>query len=349
MAAGLAGLRKATAPPGWAGYAHDFGDAAEFRPLVQRLDVLFGDGIALAEVRALALDAKADLARRQAALETLIAADPPDLRAVCEKLLKVRFLNAVAARGLARFDDPAAGKAVVNEFNSFHPTDRPAVIEALASRPAFAAALLDAVAVGTIPRGDLSAAQVRQIRAFGRPDLTKKLAAAWGEFRDSPKDKADLIAKLKAELTPARLATGDKAQGRAVFAKTCASCHRLFGTGAEIGPDLTGAGRKDLDYLLTNVVDPSAVVSKDFQVTALALRDGRVVTGIVAAETEQKVTVQTATARVMIPKTDVESREPSTQSLMPDGLLQPLTADQVRDLIAYLMADAQVDLPPGEK
>jgi putative membrane-bound dehydrogenase-like protein len=349
MAAGLAGLRKATAPPGWAGYAQDFADAAAWRPVVQRLDVVFGDGIALAEVRAQALDAQADLSRRKAALETLVAADPPDLRVVCEKLLKVRFLNAVAARGLARFDDPAAGKAVVLAFKSFHPTDRPAVIEVLASRPAFAAALLDAVAAGAVPRADVSAAQARQIRAFGRPDLTKKLAATWGEFRDSPKDKADLIARLKADLTPARLTAGDKSHGRAVFAKTCATCHRLFGTGAEIGPDLTGAGRKDLDYLLTNVVDPSAVVSKDFQVTALALRDGRVVTGIVTAETEQTVTVQTATARVTIPKTDVEGREPSTQSLMPDGLLQPLTADQVRDLIAYLMADAQVDLPPSAK
>jgi mono/diheme cytochrome c family protein len=88
--------------------------------------------------------------------------------------------------------------------------------------------------------------------------------------RDSPKDKADLIMSLRKDLTPARLAAADKSRGRAVFAKTCATCHRLFGAGGQVGPDLTGAGRKDLDYLLSNIVDPSAVVTKDFQLTVLA-------------------------------------------------------------------------------
>jgi putative heme-binding domain-containing protein len=130
-----------------------------------------------------------------------------------------------------------------------------------------------------------------------------------------------------------------------LFAKTCATCHRLFGTGEEIGPDLTGSGRKDLDYLLSNVVDPSAVVNPDYQVTILALADGRVVNGIVLTETERKVTLQTDQTRLTIPRDEIVERKRSSQSLMPDGLLQPFTADQVRDLISYLMADAQVDLP----
>jgi putative heme-binding domain-containing protein len=351
MTAGLAGVRKAAPPPAWQAYAKEFTgpDADRIRSQVRGLDVVFGDGRALEEVRRLALDGQADLRVRKAALQTLIEAQPADLRAVCENLLKVRFLNTLALKGLVRFDDPAVGKLIARSYKTFHPTERAAVVEALASRPGFAGELLELIAAGTVPRSELSAFQARQIRGFDKPGLTKRLAEVWGELRDSPKDKADLIAKLKADLTPARLAAADKSRGRAVFAQACATCHRLFGAGAEVGPDLTGAGRKDLDYLLSNIVDPSAVVTKDFQLTVLALADGRVVNGIVTAETDKALTVQTAQERVVVPKEDVAERSRSAQSLMPDGLLQSLSPEQVRDLIAYLMAEAQVALPPDVK
>ena len=344
MTAGFAGVRKASPPPAWKSYPKQFADPATVS-MVQGLDVVFGDGRALDEVRKVALNDNADLNVRKAALATLIDAGPPDLREVCERLLKTRFLNVVALRGLTRSDDPEVAKRVAAGYRQFHPSERGAVIEALASRPAFAAELLNLLAAGTVQRSDVSAFQARQIRSFNDPKLTKKLAEVWGEFRDSPKDKADLIAKLKAELTPVQLAAADKSQGRAVFAKTCATCHRLFGEGAEVGPDLTGAGRKDMDYLLSNVIDPSAVVTKDFQMTVFALVDGRVVNGIAVAETPAAVTVQTDKERVVLAKGDIEKRTQSPLSLMPDGLLQPLPTDQVRNLIAYLMSDSQGKLP----
>lgn len=350
-AAGFAGVRKAAPPSAWKAFPKEFAgpDAADLRAMVQGLDVLFGDGRALDEVRKIALDGKAELTARKAALRTLIEANPPDLRPVCETLLKTRFLNAVALDGLTRFDDPAVGKLIAANYWSFHAGERPAMIAALASRPAFAPELLNLIAKGTVARADLSAFQARQIRSFDKPELTKRLSEVWGELRDSPKDKADLIAKLKGDLAPEKLKAADKSRGRAVYAQACASCHRLFGTGGEIGPDLTGAGRKDLDYLLSNVVDPSAVVNKDFQMTVFALADGRVVNGIVVNRTPQAVTVQTDKEKVAIPKDDIEKETPSPLSLMPDGLLQPFGPDQVRDLVAYLTADAQVDLPAEKK
>jgi putative membrane-bound dehydrogenase-like protein len=351
MTVGLAGLRKASAPPSWKTYPKEFtgADAAALRVSVQGLDAVFGDGRALDEVRRLALDDKAELRLRKTALETLIDARPPDLREVCEKLLEVRFLNTVALQGLTRFDDPAIARHLVKNYRRFHQTERPALVEALASRPAFAGELLDAVGGGAIPREAISAFQARQIRSFNKPELTAKLLKVWGELRDSPKDKTEQIAKLKSDLTASRLTSADRARGRAVFAKTCATCHRLFGTGEEVGPDLTGAQRKDIDYLLTNIVDPSAVVAKDFQMTILGMADGRVINGIVVAETERALTLRTAQAKVVIAKEDVEDRKLSPLSLMPDGLLQALSEQQVRDLIAYLMTDKQVDLPAGDK
>jgi len=101
----------------------------------------------------------------------------------------------------------------------------------------------------------------------------------------------------------------------------------------------------NLDYVLSNVVDPGAVVTKDFLVTRFLLGDGRVVAGIVAAENEATVTVQTAQDRQTIPRGDIESRVASRASLMPDGLLSKLADGDVRDLVAYLMSADQVPLP----
>jgi putative membrane-bound dehydrogenase-like protein len=347
MTAGLAGVRKAKSPASWAAYPKQFAgpDAGRAQSLARGIDVVFGDGRALGEVRRLALDDKAELSIRKAALTSLIESGPPDLGSVCEGLLKVRFLNTVALQGLIRSADPAVGKRIAASYRTFHPSERAAVVEALASRPEFAAELLDRMAAGEIPRTDLSASQARQIRGMGRPELQRRLGEVWGELRDSPRDKAELMARLTSELTTARVATEDLGRGRAVFIKACSSCHRLFGSGAEIGPDLTGAGRKDLSYLLSNIVDPGAVVSKDFQMTVLGLADGRVVSGIVTSENDASIAIQTAQAKLAIPRSDVQDRRQSTDSLMPEGLLQTLTPRQVRDLIAYLMSDAQVDLP----
>ena len=86
----------------------------------------------------------------------------------------------------------------------------------------------------------------------------------------------------------------DLTLGRAVFAKTCQQCHTLFGAGGKVGPDLTGSNRADLDYVLSNVLDPSALIGKDYLAHVVATTDGRVLTGIVRAEDKDAITLVTA-------------------------------------------------------
>jgi putative membrane-bound dehydrogenase-like protein len=341
MKAGFAGSAKAAMPAAWKQFNKEFKDAS-LVSTAKALDVLFGDGRALDDVRKIALDNDADLNQRKAALSALISANPPDLRKVCEQLVKVRFLNVVAVKGLTTFNDIEVGKVIANQYGSFHPSERSHAVEALVSRPVFAAELLDAIGKGRIARGDVSASQARQIRGYNDTALTQKLNAVWGEFRDSPKDKQEFMAKWKADFLGEGLKAADASAGKVLFTKHCASCHKLFGNGGEIGPDLTGAGRHDLDYLLGNIVDPSAVVTKDFQMTAFTLADGRTVNGIATVETDRVVTVQTATEKVTIAKSDIENRKASTLSLMPDGLIQPLSPKETRDLFKYLQATSQV-------
>lgn len=315
------------------------------------MGTLFGDGRALDEIKKIVRDGKTDLGVRKASLKTLIDARPPDLRLLCESVLDAGELNGVAARGLALFDDPAIGRRLAQTYRRFHPLDRPAVLEVLVSRPTFARELLDNIGTGNrqVPREDISAVLARQILNLKNEELSAKLTRVWGELRDSPAEKKQLIARLRTQYQPAALTKADLPQGRVVYQKVCAQCHTLYGEGGKIGPDLTGSQRNNLEYLLENMIDPSSVVSADYRMTMLTLRDGRQVSGILAAENDRTLSLKTATETLNVEKKNIEERFPSTQSMMPDNLLQPLSEAQVRDLIAYLMYPTQVPLAKESK
>jgi putative heme-binding domain-containing protein len=134
-----------------------------------------------------------------------------------------------------------------------------------------------------------------------------------------------------------------------VFNTACAACHTLHGEGGKVGPDLTGGGRDNIDYLLENIVDPSAVVSTDFRMSVVDLKDGRVLNGLIAAKTERTLTIKTMTETLTVDRGDVGEIRESTLSLMPEGLLESLPPQQARDLIAYLMHRTQVPLPVAGK
>eukprot|EP00456_Euglypha_rotunda_P060451 TRINITY_DN505_c0_g1_i2.p1 TRINITY_DN505_c0_g1~~TRINITY_DN505_c0_g1_i2.p1 ORF type:complete len:1048 (+),score=262.70 TRINITY_DN505_c0_g1_i2:9147-12290(+) len=347
LSEGLAGRHKVKAPANWPAIQRKVADMGDpkLHEKVRDLSVLFGDGRALDEVQRIALDGKADLTARRAALQTLIDNRAPDRRKVCEQLLSVRYLNTTAIRGLTEFDDASIGTKLANSYRSFFPVDRLAVIDALVTRPVFAEALLDQIAAGKIPKGDLSVLNARQILSFGNPKLTARLTEVWGELRESSADRQQLFSKWKAQLTPEVLAQAQKSRGREVFNKVCASCHRLYGHGGQIGPDLTGSGRQNLDYVLINLIDPSAAVGADYRMAVVVLEDGRVLNGIIASKTDKVLTLQTAKERLTLELSDIDEIQMSSQSLMPDGLLQPLTEEQTRDLVAYLMSPTQVPLP----
>src|SRR5262249_46083883 len=151
------------------------------------------------------------------------------------------------------------------------------------------------------------------------------------------KEKTEQIARYQKLLTPEKLKAANLPRGRALFNQVCASCHVLYGEGQAIGPNLTGSNRDNLDYLLENIIDPSAVVAADFKMSVVTLKNGRVLTGVVVEPTERTLAVQTQTERIKLDRDEVDNIRPTAQSLMPDGLFAALSEEQVRDLIAYLM------------
>jgi putative membrane-bound dehydrogenase-like protein len=351
LTAGLAGWRRAPRPASWdqimaAAAALPAGDAGDrSRRLADELAVVFGDGRAVAAVRALAVDATAPPEARLDAVATLIDARPPDLREVCTQLLADPATQAAAARGLALFDDPVVAALLVDASRKARGAGREAILTVLASRRSFAAALLDALDQGRLTAGDLPAGVVRQLHALGDADLSRRLTAAWGQLRESSAERRTRIEQLATVVNSQAAGAADLVAGRRLFEKTCASCHRLYGAGGQLAPDLTGSGRHDLGYLLENIVDPSAVVNRDWRLSIVSLSDGRVLTGVVVAQNERSVTLQGLAERQTIPADEIDEIKPTDRSPMPDGLLDQLTEPQIRDLIAYLRHPVQVPLP----
>lgn len=340
------GWRKAPKPEAWDAFAKSITQSNATKT-IRELSSLFGDGRALDEIKAIALDDKADLTTRQAALKTLIDARPANLRELCESLLEVRGLNTTAVRGLALFDDPAIGQKLAKTYRKFASTERPAVLDTLVSRPAFAAVLLDNVGDqgAKIARTDITAFHARQIRAFNNEALTQQLTEVWGELRESATDKKELIEKLKKQLDGPTLAKANLSTGRVLFTAVCSACHQMYGEGGKVGPDLTGSGRANIDYLLENIADPSGVVSADYRMSILTLKDGRILSGVIARQDARTLTLRLLTEETTIEKTEISKQEASPMSMMPEGLLLAFPPEQVRDLIAYLMHPSQVPLP----
>ena len=305
---------------------------------VKAVAAVGGDG-SLQRIRALLLDAQVDIETRRAALEGLALRRPPTLSGDLQQLIQQETMIRPALRAGKVVADAGLVKLVLARYPVFTPQQRVAAVDLLISRPFSARLLLQAVERQRVAVADLSAQQARQIVALGDAALAKRLSGIWGNVRPSPAERVRQIRHWQRELDPSRNSLPDLQRGRAVFRQVCANCHKLFGEGRSVGPELTGSNRRNLGYLLSNVIDPSAAVAADFRLAVVVTRDGRVVSGAISQRSATGITIETANETVRIAAGNVDEVKVSEKSMMPDGLLEKLGDNQVRDLFAWLMSD----------
>jgi putative heme-binding domain-containing protein len=327
--------------------------SSRIRDDAQTLAVIFGDRQVLPEIRAVLADRSADLARREWALDNLVRVKDPEVVPVLHALLDDAKVRRKVIAGLGRFDDPQTAPLLVARFGDLDGEERQAAINSLTSRATYAKAFLTAVVGKQIAKDVLDSATTRrQIQALADAEIEALMTKAWGRSQPTSEDSLAAIARYKARLTPAVLEQADRTAGRAVYAKTCMVCHKLFGEGGSIGPDITGSNRADLDYILTNIIDPNAEVAKEYMLTMVETRDGGFFGGIVVEENEATIRLLTATGEIeQIARRNVavgDNGKPAITvqpvSMMPVGQLLALQSDEVRDLIAYLGSEAQVPM-----
>ena len=343
MSDALRGLRQAKAPAKWGSVSRQLGQgpAADIRALARGLSVVFGDGRAAEELKSVALNTTLDFESRRQAIATLVDVRTPGTGKMLEQLLPNRDLGPAAVRGLVALGDPKTPQILLAEYGNVHYSVRSSVVEALASRRDFAGQLLDAVQSGQVKRETVTPFLLRQIQLLSDDQLNSRIEALWPELRLIATDKLQVIANYREQLAADRLSQADLGKGRKLFEKSCGKCHKLFGQGGAIGPELTGAQRTNLNYLLENIVDPSATLAANYRMSIVLLDDGRAVNGVIGQQTAKTISVQTPTEKLILDRKTIDEIRPSQLSLMPDGLLNVLQQEQVRDLIGYLMSAAQ--------
>ncbi|MBI2950315.1 MAG: c-type cytochrome [Verrucomicrobia bacterium] len=343
----LNGRRAVAMPRAWRPaaaqlYRHPDPDVQE---TALRLALVFGDIDAATQLQRRASDTQQTAMTRQKALQALVQAKIPGLVSLLQPLVADPSMRTVAIRGLAAFDDPATPEVILRQYSAFSFEEKADAISTLASRAGYAVALLEAAKRGAVPVRDISPFTARQLQALKDPRIRPLLETVLGEVRSVSRDKAAQIARYKQMLTSAALKTANRSDGRALFDRTCAACHTLFDSGGKLAPELTGSQRSNLDYILENVVDPNAIVSSLYRATYFETADDRLISGIVLRENESTVSIQTQTGTLTLPRNEITSRHESALSMMPEGLLDSLSPQEVIDLVAYLQSPSQVPLP----
>jgi putative membrane-bound dehydrogenase-like protein len=293
----------------------------------------FGDTEAAKKSLATLKDKNEPAPQRKKALQTLARQQRADLIGILPDLLKDKDLKIDAIRAIAEFENQELGTLLLEQYNSFNSAERHEVVQTLSSRPRYGWMLTQAIAKGSIPRKDIPAYAARQLRRV----VGSGFVEVWGPIDEVPAHENEAYAKYRALLTDKAVSLADPVKGRVLFRQTCGGCHKMYGEGGTLGPDITGSNRANVDYLLVNVLNPSEEVQDDYKMVTITTRDGRTYSGNIIAENDRQVTMRmVGQDAVVINKSTIQSKEVSEVSMMPPGLFDTLSDKEVLDLVAYL-------------
>ncbi|MEI6236122.1 MAG: PVC-type heme-binding CxxCH protein [Planctomycetota bacterium] len=337
----LKGQRDLKAPFSWKALISKLAASsnADVRKLALKLAFMFGDASAQEKCLALAADTKVPLKEREDAIELLVQSHSEKAAPLLLDLLKEPDLRVTAIRGLAVFDDPKTSAAILAIYQQLSLAEKSEALTTLGARPANARALLEALKNKTVAKEDLNAFTIRYLENANVPELNAWLKANWGGVKQTSETLKASIAKYTKLIKDAGPQAADAKRGHEVFKKTCYTCHTLFGEGGKVGPDLTGSGRANLDYLMLNVVDPNALVANEFMVNIVKTKDGRMLSGLIRNDREKTFDLITPNEILTLSKSDVTSKKRIETSMMPEGILDTLKEQDVIDLAAYLRGD----------
>jgi putative membrane-bound dehydrogenase-like protein len=279
------------------------------------------DATIAARVRALQLLAHAEFATGKPAFEA--ALDPRQPQEV--QLAAVRALRATAHAG--------APGVLLASWAAYTPAVRGEVLATLSGRPAWAAALLDAVEKGTVARSQIDSVRQSVLKNHRDPKVRDRAAKLFAAATSDARQKA--IDRYK----PAAEKLGDVAKGREVFRRECASCHVSGSIGVNVGPSIASIGTKTASELLVSILDPNREVDPRYLNYVLTLSDDRTTSGIIAAESPTAITLRRADGQgETVLRSQIAELRSTKLSLMPEGLEEKITAAEMTDLLAFLMA-----------
>jgi putative heme-binding domain-containing protein len=244
---------------------------------------------------------------------------------------------------LGRSEIPEIASVVLICYRRLEPELQSKAIELLTQRVPWSKQLLKEIANKKIPPGALNVNHVRKLLASKDADIIKQVKEQWGTLREERNpEREKVVADMKKLLAGKK---GDPMAGQVVFKNVCAQCHKIYGEGQDVGPDITSNGRASYDQLLSNVFDPSLVIGAAYQATTVTTTKGRVLTGILVEDNNQRVVLKEQGGKLeTIPRSEIEEMNVSKVSLMPEGIEKQLKEQEIIDLFAFLT----LDKPPSD-
>ncbi|MEX2142170.1 MAG: c-type cytochrome [Pirellulales bacterium] len=307
------------------------------------LSAAWKDDKALVTVRGILGSIKYDDAQRLKALQALVAAGDKSLdQKVAEMLADAKHnsadFRAGALTALGRSDSPQVAETVLAAYPKLEPDLQPKAIELLTQRPLWAKTLLAAIGRNELPTTVLNATQVARLQASRDEELVKLVKSKWGTVRtERNPNREKVIAELRDHI---RRTPGDPFRGEQVFKTLCAQCHKIYGEGHEVGPDLTGNGRSSFDQLLSNVFDPNLVIGGVYQLYTVIDGDGRSISGLLVEDNDQRIVLKLQGGKTeTVPRENVEEVIISQLSMMPEDVEKQFKPQQIADLFAFLTLD----------
>src|SRR6185369_11867789 len=239
-----------------------------------------------------------------------------------------------ALASLDRLSPSGLAAALLGRWSSLTPTTRDKAVDALLKRPDRVSGLLSAMEAGTVQRRDLSLMQTVALRQHSDSTLQQRAIKVIGAASDAKRDE------VVRRYLPALELRGDKQRGKTVFQQRCQSCHRLGGGGFAVGPDLAGARSGGKEKLLVNILDPNREVPPNYFGYVVDTKEGDSYTGLIVNETASSVTVrQSLGIDAVVPRAQIARMQASRLSLMPEGLEEGLTQQDVADLVDFIFAE----------
>lgn len=299
-----------------------------------RMSQMFGDKAAIDSMLAILKDNDSSDSARSMALTGLADKKTESLIPLLPALLEKDALRLNAIQAMGAFDDTSLAHALIERYSSFDAATRLEALQTLSVRPKYGRALTAALKADQINRSEIPAYVARQLKRV----VGLGFVEFWGNVEQLSDDKDSAFEKYRNLLTPDRLSKANILNGKQLFDQNCMVCHKLYGRGGELGPDITGANRQNLDYLLDNILNPSGIIQDDYKMVVINTNDGRTLAGNISVENDRQVTLRIVGQSVVVPKSEILSREVMEVSMMPEGLIQNMNDSDVIDLIGYLQS-----------
>jgi putative membrane-bound dehydrogenase-like protein len=340
MLSGMEGRTDLKTPNNWKSVAEKIQKSGgKQQTLAMEISSLFGDREATQRALATLKNKSAPIDQRKKSLQTLAAQQQSTLTAEIPKLLQEPTMRLEAIRSIAAFDNESLGNLLLEKYSSFSPEEKLEAMQTLSSRARYGNMVTQQLKNKKIAKSEVPASVARQLlRVVGSGFIE-----VWGPIEQVPSDKA-AYDKYRGMLNTQTLATADIKIGKTVFNKSCGSCHKMYGEGGIIGPDLTGSNRTDPEYILMNVLEPSAEIQDDYKMVVINTRDGRTYSGNIISENQRQITMRiVGQDQVVINKSGILSREVTDVSMMPSGLFENLTQKEIVNLMGYLKTNKRVE------